>query len=154
MNAYDMYFLGDTFKNDNGEEYIILAMNKKRDKALLCTKGQCCLCIGASGLREHHWCYGHYFMENFDAGYEWYIKDDNIPDEKEKEKFLYLFTYEIMPRDKSSFIHMNCQKYFLAHNFIEAREALFKLYTDSDDMITDYQYEIVPFYDITENEED
>lgn len=153
MNAYKKYEISDIFENDNGEKYVILGLSEERDKALLCTMKKPTFYIGAKNLHEHHWGFGHYFMEDIEAALEWFAKDDSIPDEEDKEKVLYLFTYETMPRDKSSFIPMNCQMHFLAHNFIEAREALFKMYDDSGYMITDYQYEIVPFYDITKKED-
>lgn len=153
MNAYEMYEIGDTFKNDNGENYIVLGLSEDRDKALLCTMKKPTFYIGAKNLYEHHWGFGHYFMEDLEKALNWFAKNDNEPDEEDKEKVMYLFTYETMPRDKSGIIPMSCQMYIMAYNFIEAREVLFNMYTDSDDMVTDYQYEVVPFYDVTKKED-
>lgn len=63
ITIYDRIQLGDIFHNDNGTDYIILTFNKKADVALLFNpKNKFTPYVGANGLRNGHWCYGHYFQ--------------------------------------------------------------------------------------------
>ena len=63
ISIYDRIELGDTFHNNNGTDYIILTFNKKADVALLFNpKNKFTPYVGANGLRNGHWCHGHYFQ--------------------------------------------------------------------------------------------
>lgn len=62
ITIYDRIELGDTFHNNNGTDYTILAFNKEADIALLLNpKNKFTPYVGANGLRDGHWCHGHYF---------------------------------------------------------------------------------------------
>lgn len=62
ITIYDRIQLGDTFHNDNGTDYIILAFDKEADVAILLNpKNGFTPYVGADGLRSNHWCSGHYF---------------------------------------------------------------------------------------------
>lgn len=87
ISAYDLYQIGDTFHNSNGEDYIIFGLNAERDKALLTKKldtreskiiNSSALFIGAKGLSINDWAYGHYFMSDFQKAVEWFLTDDMI----------------------------------------------------------------------------
>lgn len=72
ITIYDRIQLGDIFHNDNGTDYTILAFNKEADVALLLNpKNKFTPYVGANGLRDGHWCHGHYFRTIQDAS-EWY----------------------------------------------------------------------------------
>lgn len=85
-NPYFVYSVGDVFKNDNGEEYIILALDEEKDKAILIKDSKIAdkkytQYIGAKGLRMHHWAHGHYFMTNLMAALEWFAEDEDKKNE-------------------------------------------------------------------------
>lgn len=62
ITIYDRIQLGDTFHNSNGTDYIILAFDKEADVAILLNpKNGFTPYVGADGLRNNHWCSGHYF---------------------------------------------------------------------------------------------
>lgn len=153
MNAYVMYEIGNTFENDNGEKYLILALSEERDKALLCTMHKPTLYIGAKGLCEHHWCSGHYFMEDIGAALDWFAKDDKKPKEEEKEKILFVFSYRTnhIPGLWSDDFLTMC---ILDYDFESARNRLFDMYKDSEWKIIDYNCETQSFLDGTKKEED
>lgn len=80
-NPWFVYEIGETYHNNNGEDYIIIAMDKEKDKMILAKKSKLgdknvTYFIGAKGIGMHHWAFGHYFMENFEAACEWFNKDD------------------------------------------------------------------------------
>lgn len=63
ISIYDRIQLGDTFHNSNGTDYIILAFDKEADVAILLNpKNGFTPYVGADGLRNNHWCSGHYFQ--------------------------------------------------------------------------------------------
>lgn len=74
-----VYEIGDTYRNNNGDDYIIIAMDKDSDKMILAKKSKLgdkniTLFIGAKGIGMHHWNFGHYFMQNFEAACDWFNK--------------------------------------------------------------------------------
>ena len=72
ITIYDRIELGDIFHNDNGTDYTILAFNKEADIALLLNpKNKFTPYVGANGLRDGHWCHGHYF-QTIQGASEWY----------------------------------------------------------------------------------
>lgn len=79
MNAYTFYKVGDTFHNDNGEDYLIIALSKEQDKAILCKTADdgTPFYIGAKGLSEHCWAFGHYFMSNLMKACQWFYEDND-----------------------------------------------------------------------------
>lgn len=75
------YELGDTYHNSNGRDYIILAMDKDKDKMILARKSKLgdkdvTFFIGAKGIYMHSWSFGHYFMQNFEAACNWFNEED------------------------------------------------------------------------------
>lgn len=79
ITIYDNLHVGSIFQNENGEEYIILAINKKRDEVLLgCYYPNINQShyIVAWGLRPHSWCQGHYFMGNFKSACEYFNREE------------------------------------------------------------------------------
>lgn len=78
FNAYDFYKIGDTFHNENGDDYTIVALNKEDNKALLVRLAEdgTPFYVGAKGLEKHSWWHGHYFMENFAEASKWYTQDE------------------------------------------------------------------------------
>ena len=79
MNAYNFYKIGDTFHNDNGETYFIIALDEQNDKAILgkVAADGTPFYIGAQGLGMTSWNYGHYFMQDILAAIDWYKDDDS-----------------------------------------------------------------------------
>lgn len=82
QDPWFVYELGDTYRNNNGEDYIILAMDKDKDKMILAKKSKLgdksvTLFIGAKGIYMHSWSFGHYFMQNFEAACEWFNETKN-----------------------------------------------------------------------------
>lgn len=155
MNAYKKYEISDIFENDNGEKYVILGLSEERDKALLCTMGKTTLYIGAKGLCEHHWCAGHYFMEDISAALDWFAEDDSKPKKKEEErtKMLFVFdyhTHHVPGLWSDDFLTMN----ILAYDFESARDYLFNMYKDSEWKIIDYNCNTECFLDATVEKED
>lgn len=61
--------IGSIFHNNNGEDYIIIAINEKKDRTLLLRVGERGnpFYVGAWGITEHSWSQGHYFMNDFEA---------------------------------------------------------------------------------------
>lgn len=154
MNAYTMYEIGDIFKNSNGENYVILGLSEDRDKALLCTMKKPTFYIGAKGLCEHHWCHGHYFMEDIGEALEWFAKDDSEPEEKEDNRAKYLFKVELeITHLPGEFGDEYPTMYVYAYSFEEARDYIFNTYQNTDWGITDYNAESVEFYDATKKED-
>lgn len=155
MNAYKMYEISDIFENDNGEKYVILGLSEDRDKALLCTMKKPILYIGAKGLCVHHWCSGHYFMEDIGVALDWFAEDDNKPkkEEEKRTKMLFVFEYitkHIPGRWADEGLTMN----ILAYDFESARDYLFNMYKDSEWKIVDYNCNTECFIDATVEKED
>lgn len=61
------------FHNDNGEDYIIIATNPKKDRTLLLRtlENGKPFYVGAWGIREGSWAQGHYFMDDLKGAVEW-----------------------------------------------------------------------------------
>lgn len=94
LSPYEAYHIGNTFHNNNGEDYIIINISAERDKALLAKKldekeskivHSPALFIGAKGLRMNDWSYGHYFMADFEAAVKWFMTDDTVESKPEKK---------------------------------------------------------------------
>lgn len=73
--------VGATIHNENGEDYVVVAINPKQDRVLLAHKNtKYPYYVGAWGLRKCRngidWCWGqgHYFMEHLDSAIE-YVMD-------------------------------------------------------------------------------
>lgn len=80
ITIYDNLHVGSIFHNENGEDYTVLAINKKRDEALLgCyyPKSGNSQYIVAWGLRSNSWAQGHYFMSNFRSACEYFNREEN-----------------------------------------------------------------------------
>lgn len=117
-NPYEIYDIGDVFHNDNGDDYIIIALNKASDKALLTKKvnktekqiiGGKVIYIGARGLGLHDWCHGHYFMTDFLSAVQWFVTEEvevEIAKEAEKE------TVKKKPKKENSIIKFEVDKNF------------------------------------------
>ena len=68
ITIYDHIKLGDTFHNDNGEDYLILSIDSKNDYILLFrAKNKLTPFIWAYGIRGGSWVQGHYFKDIHDA---------------------------------------------------------------------------------------
>lgn len=68
MAYIDTLYAGSHFRNDNGDVYIVVAINKDKDRVLLMTNHKNKpFYVGAWGIREGSWAQGHYFMDNFEA---------------------------------------------------------------------------------------
>lgn len=80
FNAYDFYKIGDTFHNENGDDYTIVAMDKEKDKTILVrlTEKGTPFYVGVKGLEKHCWWHGHYFLEDFIGASKWYAQNDRI----------------------------------------------------------------------------
>lgn len=79
ITIYDNLHVGSIFHNENGEDYTILAINRKRDEALLgyyCPKSNTSQYIVAWGSRPHSWAQGHYFMDNFKSACEYFNREE------------------------------------------------------------------------------
>lgn len=75
MSINNIFIPGTIFKNDNGEDYVIIAIDTKKDIALLLRSEPILsepFYVGAVGLREGSWCHGHYFMDNFKGAFAWF----------------------------------------------------------------------------------
>lgn len=85
MDIYSYYNIGDIFHNDNGEDYFIIALNEKEDKALLgkVADDGTPFYIGTTGLGMNYWRYGHYFMENLANAIKWYMNEDSKLEESD-----------------------------------------------------------------------
>lgn len=71
--------IGDTFHNDNGEDYIVIATNKKNDEAFLgryYPQSNQTHYIVAWGIRKGSWCQGHYFMSDFKNACEYFNRKE------------------------------------------------------------------------------
>lgn len=74
ISIYDRIELGDIFHNNNGTDYTILAFNKEADVAILLNpKNKFTPYVGANGLRDDHWCHGHYF-QTIQEACDWYCR--------------------------------------------------------------------------------
>ena len=72
ISIYDRIELGDTFHNNNGTDYTILAFDKDADIAILLNpKNKFTPYVGAYGLRNDCWNSGHYF-KTLNNACEWY----------------------------------------------------------------------------------
>ena len=84
ITIYDHIQLGDTFHNSNGTDYIILAFDKEADVAILLNpKNGFTPYVGADGLRNNHWCYGHYF-KTLQEACDWFNKEIEIGELEEE----------------------------------------------------------------------
>ena len=84
ISIYDRIQLGDIFHNDNGTDYIILAFDKEADVAILLNpKNGFTPYVGADGLRNNHWCYGHYF-KTLQEACDWFNKEIEIEELEEE----------------------------------------------------------------------
>ena len=84
ISIYDRIQLGDIFHNDNGTDYIILAFDKEADVAILLNpKNGFTPYVGADGLRNNHWCYGHYF-KTLQEACDWFNKEIEIGELEEE----------------------------------------------------------------------
>lgn len=81
INFFKAFSVGSHFHHENGDEYVILAMDEKKDKAVLFKKTECGTpyFVGAWCMHFSYWGQGHYFMEDGGAAFEWF-------NEKEKEE--------------------------------------------------------------------
>lgn len=64
--------VGDTYHNNNGETYLVIAINEERDKVLLLGRGG--NYIVAWGIQEGSWCQGHYFRTFFKNAIEYFYE--------------------------------------------------------------------------------
>lgn len=82
INFFNTFSIGSQFHNENGEDYIILAMDEKKDKAILFRKTELGTpyFVGARFMSLYHWGQGHYFLEDAVAAFEWF---ENEEEEKE-----------------------------------------------------------------------
>lgn len=72
ISIYDRIQIGDTFHNNNGTDYTILAFDKDADIAILLNpKNKFTPYVGAYGLRNDCWNSGHYF-KTLNNACEWY----------------------------------------------------------------------------------
>ena len=88
ITIYDRIQLGDTFHNDNGTDYIILAFNKEADVAILLNpKNGFTPYVGADGLRSNHWCSGHYF-KTIQEACDWFNHENGseVPEEEDRTR--------------------------------------------------------------------
>lgn len=86
ISIYDHIELGDTFYNNNGTYYIILAFNKEADIAILLNpKNKFTPYVGANGLREGYWCHGHYF-QTIQEACDWFNIETGAEKEVEEDK--------------------------------------------------------------------
>lgn len=77
---YNRIQLGDTFRNSNGTDYIILAFDKEADIAILLNpKNSFTPYVGADGLRSNHWCSGHYF-KTIQGVCDWFNQENGSED--------------------------------------------------------------------------
>lgn len=68
ITIYDHIKLGDTFHNDNGEDYLILSIDTSNDYTLLFrAKNKYTPFVWAYGIREGSWTQGHYFKDIHEA---------------------------------------------------------------------------------------
>lgn len=89
----EIYKVGDSFHNDNGETYTVVAINPEKDIAILSKLTHSAVealdkrafYVGISGIGPHHWAHGHYFMENLSAAVEWFANDGKPAKEDEDE---------------------------------------------------------------------
>ena len=64
ITIYDHIKLGDTFHNDNGEDYLILFVDTSNDYTLLFrASNKYTPFVWAYGIREGSWVQGHYFKD-------------------------------------------------------------------------------------------
>lgn len=76
----EVYKVGDAFCNSNGDSYTVIAINPEEDKMLLCKKSKSSvksldgqpLYVGATGIGNDHWAYGHYFMSDLTKAVKWF----------------------------------------------------------------------------------
>ena len=68
ITIYDHIKLGDTFHNDNGEDYLILSIDTSNDYTLLFRASKKYTpFVWAYGIREGSWVQGHYFKDIHEA---------------------------------------------------------------------------------------
>lgn len=85
ITIYDRIQLGDTFHNDNGTDYIILAFDKGADVAILLNpKNSFTPYVGAKFVHFGSWGSGHYF-KTIQETCNWFDKEIGGEDLTEKE---------------------------------------------------------------------
>lgn len=68
ITIYDHIKLGDTFHNDNGEDYLILFVDTSNDYTLLFrASNKYTPFVWAYGIRKGSWAQGHYFKDIHEA---------------------------------------------------------------------------------------
>lgn len=67
--------IGNIFHNDNGDDYVVIAINQKNDEVFLgkyYPNSNQTQYLVAWGIRKGSWCQGHYFMSNFDSACQYF----------------------------------------------------------------------------------
>ena len=84
MNFFNSFKIGDTFHNANGEDYTILAMDEKKNKAILfrTTEMNTPYYVGAHYMGLENWGHGHYFMENGLFAFKWFAEEKDEDEQK------------------------------------------------------------------------
>lgn len=96
QDPWFVYEIGDLYRNNNGENYIIIAMDKDKDKMILAKKStlgdkKITLYIGAKGIYMHSWSFGHYFMQNFEAACNWFNEEDEEDNHLSVKEFMEMY---------------------------------------------------------------
>ena len=85
-NIYDIMVVGETYHNDNGEDYIILAFDKDADVAIfLNPENSFTPYVGAKFVRFGSWGSGHYF-ETLQGVCDWFNIETGTEKEVEEDK--------------------------------------------------------------------
>ena len=85
-NIYDIMVVGETYHNDNGEDYIILAFDKDADVAIfLNPENSFTPYVGAKFVRFGSWGSGHYF-KTLQEVCDWFNIETGAEKEVEEDK--------------------------------------------------------------------
>lgn len=81
--------VGDTFHNENGDDYCVVAKNEELDRVLLVqmSNGSVPFYVGAYCIHKHSWSQGHYFMNNLKAAYNYVFEKEKKERKIEIESF-------------------------------------------------------------------